>query len=66
MPAAKNQDGSVEDLYTAELAVLAAQRVIPLFHLPASYASAANLKNWALQMDGSWDLGDAWLEETKP
>jgi peptide/nickel transport system substrate-binding protein len=66
LPAAKNQTGAVEDLYSAELALLASQRLVPLFHMPTSYASAVSLKNWALRMDGTWDLGDAWLEETKP
>jgi hypothetical protein len=66
LPAAKNQTGTIEDLYSTELALLATQRLIPLFHMPTSYASAAGLKNWAIRMDGTWDLGDAWLEETKP
>ncbi len=53
--------GSVEDLYASEMALLATQRVIPLFHLPVSYAASGNLKNWALRPDGSWTLADAWL-----
>ncbi len=37
-------------IYTrSELALLATQRLIPLFHLPVSYAASANLKNWALR-----------------
>ncbi len=51
-----------EDLYAAEVALLATLRVIPLFHLPASYAGAAGLENWALQPDGSWTVADAWWE----
>ena len=66
LPAAKNPGGSLEDLYAAELAALGTRRVIPLFHMPASYASAASLKNWALRLDGSLDLDDTWLEEAKP
>lgn len=58
--------GSVEELYAAELAVLATERVIPLFHLPVSYASAGSLQNWGLRSDGSWTLAEAWLETTKP
>ncbi len=57
---------TAEDLYTAEQSVLAAQRIIPLFHLPASYATSAVLKNWTLRPDGSWDLADAWLGSAKP
>jgi peptide/nickel transport system substrate-binding protein len=60
-PMGKRQ-GSVEDLYASEVALLATQRVIPLFHLPVSYASSTALKGWALRPDGSWTLDDAWLE----
>jgi ABC-type transport system substrate-binding protein len=65
LPAVKDKAGSVEDLYAAEQAALATERIIPLFHLPVSYAAAATLKNWAVRPDGSWSLADAWLE-SKP
>jgi len=58
--------GSVDELYASELALLATQRVIPLFHLPISYAAAGSLRNWELRPDGSWTLADAWLEAVKP
>jgi len=64
-PAGKT-GASIEELYAAELAVLATQRVIPLFHLPVSYAASAALRDWALRPDGSWTLADAWLESGKP
>ncbi len=60
MPAARGN--AVEDLYQAEQAVLATERVIPLFHLPVSYASSAAVKAWALRPDGSWNLADTWRE----
>jgi peptide/nickel transport system substrate-binding protein len=60
LPLGKKQ-GGVEDLYASEVALLATQRVIPLFHLPVSYASTSSLKNWSLRSDGSWTLADAWL-----
>jgi len=66
LPAMKTRGGSAEDLYTTEQSLLAAQRVIPLFHLPASYAASSNLRNWAVRLDGSWDLADASLENAKP
>jgi ABC-type transport system substrate-binding protein len=66
LPAANYKAGTVEDLYAAEQAALATQRIIPLFHLPASYAAAATLKNWTLRPDGSWNLADAWLGSGKP
>ena len=60
MPAGK-RTGSTEDLYAAEVALLVTQRLIPLFHLPVSYASASTLKQWAVRPDGGWSLADAWL-----
>ncbi len=66
LPEAKSQGGSVGDLYAREQAELAEQRIIPLFHLPESYAAAATLKNWTLRPDGSWSLADAWLGSGKP
>jgi len=66
LPAARNKGGSVGDLYAAEQAALAMQRIIPLFHLPVSYAAAATLKSWTLRPDGSWNLADAWLGSAKP
>ena len=64
--AVKNPGGSVEDLYASENALLAMQRVIPLLHLPVSYASSPTLKNWGVRPDGSWALADAWLGIAKP
>jgi peptide/nickel transport system substrate-binding protein len=66
LPEPKNDGGSVEDLYAAEQAMLATQRIIPLFHLPVTYAASASLKNWTLRADGSWSLADAWLGIGKP
>jgi len=61
LPEAKSKGGSVEDLYSAEQAMIGTQRLIPLFHLPASYAAASIVKNWTLRPDGSWNVADAWL-----
>jgi peptide/nickel transport system substrate-binding protein len=65
-PAGKVRGGSVEDLYASEVALLATQRVIPLFHLPVSYAASTSLKNWTLRPDGSWTLAEAWLGVGRP
>jgi ABC-type transport system substrate-binding protein len=62
----KNKVASVEDLYAFEQSLLATQRLIPLFHLPASYAASASLKNWTTRSDGTWSLADAWLGSGKP
>ena len=53
--------GSVEDLYAAERTLLTSQRLVPLFHLPASYAASGTLNNWTLRADGGWNLADAWI-----
>jgi ABC-type transport system substrate-binding protein len=58
--------GSVEELYAAEQALLASGQLIPLLHLPASYTSAPNLRNWKVRSNGTLNLEDAWLETTKP
>jgi peptide/nickel transport system substrate-binding protein len=66
LPAPKIESGSEESIYKSEQAALATFRVIPLFHVPASYASSSKLRNWSLRGDGSWDLDDAWMEITTP
>jgi hypothetical protein len=58
--------GSVDDLYASERALLATQRIIPLFHLPVAYAATSTLNNWTLRADGGWNLADAWLGNSKP
>jgi ABC-type transport system substrate-binding protein len=65
LPTAKNHDG-VEDLYASEVGMLGTLRLIPLFHLPVSYASATTLKSWTLRPDGSFILADAWLANDRP
>ena len=66
LQAPKIKGSSIEDLYATEQAALATERLIPLFHLPASYASAPGLRNWTLRPAGSWDLSAAWLEGARP
>jgi len=57
---------SVEDGYAAEAALLAGQRVIPLFHLPAEYATSPALNDWRPAADGSWRLDEVWVEKDRP
>jgi peptide/nickel transport system substrate-binding protein len=65
MPMPKVNRDSVEDLFSAEKALLAEQRVIPLFHLPAEYASSTTLKDWRPAGDGSWRLDEVWVGKEK-
>ena len=62
----KTNDASVEALYAEEKALLKSGRVIPLLHVPVSYAMAPNVKNWTEGRDASWCLGDVWLGTEKP
>jgi peptide/nickel transport system substrate-binding protein len=57
---------SAEVLYDSEQSLLTTRRIIPLFHVPASYLSKSTLRNWTLREDGSWNFADAWLENSKP
>ncbi len=66
LPASKARGGSVEDLYAEESADMAALRLIPLFHLPASYGIAPAVRDWTLHADGTWNMADAWLGSGKP
>jgi peptide/nickel transport system substrate-binding protein len=52
---------SASDLYATEQSMLATKQIIPLFHLPVSYAAASRLKDWTVRPDGSWNLANAWL-----
>ncbi|MGH9496240.1 MAG: ABC transporter substrate-binding protein [Candidatus Sulfotelmatobacter sp.] len=58
--------GSLEELYAAERGLLASGKLIPLLHLPVSYASAPHLRSWKVRPDGMLNLEDAWLENTTP
>lgn len=53
--------GSVEELYAAEQTMLATQRLIPLFHLPAAYAASDAVRGWKVGAEGSWNLAEVWL-----
>ena len=57
-----------DDSFAAERLLLEGSRVIPLFHLPASYYVSERVRNWQgpwVQSD-RWDLADVWLREAKP
>jgi MarR-like DNA-binding transcriptional regulator SgrR of sgrS sRNA len=65
LPVPKTEGESIADLYEREQALLAEQRVIPLFYLPAEWESSAQLRGWRPGADGSWRLDEAWLEKQK-
>ena len=65
LPTPKNKGGAIERLFLNEQADLATQKILPLFHLPVSYADSVSVREWVLRRDGSLELDHAWLEAAK-
>lgn len=57
---------SIDDLYSVEQGLIASGRIIPLLHLPVSYAASPSLQNWTVRSDGTLRLEDAWQESGRP
>jgi ABC-type transport system substrate-binding protein len=58
-----------EGLHQVENALLEGYRVIPLFHLPDTWAVTPQVRTWrgpAVNRLGGWQLEDVWLEPGKP
>lgn len=53
---------SVDEFFKAETALLAKDRVIPLFYLPVNYALGPRVTNWTQHRDGTVNFEDLWLE----
>jgi len=66
LPQPKMTGNSVDDLYQAETAMLQTGRILPLLHLPASYAIGPLVRDFRLGRDGRWQLPDVWLGASKP
>ncbi len=62
----KRSGDTVEGLYSTERELLAGQRMIPLFHLPAEWASTPTLRDWKPGADGSSRLDDSWMRKEQP
>jgi len=56
---------SVGDLYTAEKSLLQSRRVIPLLHLRTAMAVRANVRDFKMLPDGTWQLSNVWLAPEK-
>jgi MarR-like DNA-binding transcriptional regulator SgrR of sgrS sRNA len=56
---------SVGDLYTAEKGLLQSRRVIPLLHLRTAMAVRANVRDFNMLPDGTWQLSNVWLAPEK-
>ena len=59
--------GTPAALYAAENDLLRDYRVVPLVHLPDSFALGRQVRNWKVTAWGGWDPADVWLvPEKKP
>jgi peptide/nickel transport system substrate-binding protein len=61
----KFNSDSVGDLYTAEKGLLQSRRVIPLLHLRTAMAVRANVRDFNMLPDGTWQLSNVWLAPEK-
>ena len=50
-----------EETYAAERAPIDSFRVIPLVHVPESYALSPQVRDWMAPRWGGWNLADVWL-----
>lgn len=57
---------TIEDLYQAERALLDSYTVIPLFQLPVASAAATNVRGWAPDQLGHWNLPNLSLDNAQP
>ncbi len=57
---------SIEDLFVAEQALLAKQRVIPLLYLPTEWALSPAVRDWRVGADGNWRLDEVSMGKDRP
>jgi hypothetical protein len=62
LPPIAVSSGTIDQLLASEQAMLATGRVIPLFHLPVSYASVPNLLGWHISDYGTLDVASSWFK----
>jgi len=58
--------GTTEALYAVEQKLLADFKVVPLFHLPATYGLSARVRNWQPAPWSNWRLENVWVEAQVP
>jgi len=57
----KVSTSSIENIYNTENSLLQSRRVIPLLHLRYVSGISANVHNWSMGRDGSWNVREVWL-----
>jgi len=63
------ENASAEALHSAENAIIATNRVVPLFHVPEIFGSNQRLKTWmttGIGQFGDWRFDDMWLDAERP
>jgi peptide/nickel transport system substrate-binding protein len=66
VPQPKSPIDSADTLYSAENTLLQSRRIIPLLHLRYVSAVGANVQNWSVRSDGSWNMPQVWLTPPQP
>jgi peptide/nickel transport system substrate-binding protein len=66
LPQPKSPIDSADALYSAENTLLQSRRIIPLLHLRYASAVGANVQNWSVRSDGSWNMPQVWLTPQQP
>jgi ABC-type transport system substrate-binding protein len=59
-----NAGASIEDVLLTERAVLAADIIVPVVHVPELYAIGVRMQSWngrAVLPSGAWNLANVWL-----
>jgi len=66
MPPPRFAGNSLYEVYSAEKALLQSHRIIPLLHLRTGAAIRANIRDFSILPDGTWQLNNVWLATEKP
>lgn len=66
LPPIEAKARTVEQLFVSEQSMLTSGRIIPLFHVPVSYASVTNLHDWTVTSAGMLNISVAWLKSRQP
>ncbi len=66
LPQPQYTSDSLEDVYSAEKALLDSHQVIPLLRSPREWGVAGTVRNLTMSRDGTWQLPNAWISAGKP
>lgn len=66
LPQPQYASDSLEDVYSAEKALLDSHRVIPLLRSPTEWGVAGTVRNLTMSRDAAWQLPNLWISAGKP